>query len=203
MMRLFQCFIFFLFGFSSVFCQPANDNFSDRVAISSIPVSFEVDNQSATTEPDDLAAYRSLWWKFTPDKSGNHYITMGPVYSPYLVFGVYTGNSINTLVLQSGKLQGGSPPYTRVYEYALTAGVEYTILFGSSRSWDRQDLIVEISDNEAPQVSITNPIGTSVYYAGDQLELRVNATDVDGSITRVDYYIGSHVLGAPDASSST
>lgn len=196
-------FISLLLICKAVTSQPANDLFADRTLIPSIPATVDGDNTDATTEAGDPATYRSIWWKFTPLQTGSYYFTINPVYSPYLVFGVYTGSLLVDLEPLSGISQSGMPPYTVKRKYELTAGIEYSILVGSSRSWDTQDLSITISQNRAPEVSLTNPDGNVVYYAGKELELQVDVNDPDGSIARVDYYFGPHVQGTPDISSTT
>jgi endoglucanase len=54
--------------------------------------------------------------------------------------------------------------------------------------------------NVAPTVSVTSPANNSSFNAGANISITANAADSDGSITKVDFYQGTTLLGS-DASS--
>lgn len=54
--------------------------------------------------------------------------------------------------------------------------------------------------NAAPQVSITSPSNAASFSAGSSISINANATDSDGSISKVEFFNGSTKLGE-DASS--
>ena len=49
--------------------------------------------------------------------------------------------------------------------------------------------------NNLPQVSITSPANNSTYVAGSSVTINANATDSDGSISRVEFFSGTTKLG--------
>lgn len=50
--------------------------------------------------------------------------------------------------------------------------------------------------NTPPTVDWTAPAAGAVFYQGENVYLTVNATDADGSVTRVDFLIDSQVVGS-------
>jgi len=59
----------------------------------------------------------------------------------------------------------------------------------------------QVDNNTPPSIQITNPTTTGTYYANQNISLEVTASDVGGSVTRVDYYDGANTT--PIASSTT
>ncbi|MDX5437730.1 MAG: Ig-like domain-containing protein, partial [Pontibacter sp.] len=49
--------------------------------------------------------------------------------------------------------------------------------------------------NQAPAIAITSPTANTTVAAGTTIEIKANATDNDGSITKVEFYQGSVKLG--------
>lgn len=49
--------------------------------------------------------------------------------------------------------------------------------------------------NQPPSVSLTSPASGAIFTAPASITLSANASDVDGTITRVDFYAGSTLLG--------
>ena len=172
--------------------QPVNDHFVNRTLIPSAPATVTGNTTGSTLEAGDPMTGRSIWWKFTPQVSGSYFISAYPDYTPYFRMHVYTGSSIDALVMQTGELINNVPTYTWMEKFELTADVEYSILIGSERDWDQDAVTLTVTRNSPPSVSITNPTASEQTYHGHQLELQVNASDSDGSIARVDYYFSSH-----------
>ena len=52
----------------------------------------------------------------------------------------------------------------------------------------------------APQVSLTVPTNGSTFVAGDNITLAATASDSNGSVTRVDFYQGTSLLGTDTSS---
>lgn len=78
----------------------------------------------------------------------------------------------------------------RVYNSALTAS-EIAALAGMARG---------TPTNQPPSVSLTAPASGAVFTAPASITLSATASDVDGTIARVDFYTGTTLLGS-DASS--
>jgi M6 family metalloprotease-like protein len=92
--------------------------------------------------------------------------------------------------------------FTAPYSYTwsnVPAGV-YNITalaidnLGASASSTRNNIAVV--GNTAPTVSITSPVTNQSYTAPATIYIDVIATDADGSITKVDFYNGSTLLGS-------
>jgi ribosomal protein L21E len=54
--------------------------------------------------------------------------------------------------------------------------------------------IVDTS-NLAPTVSITGPAANAQFTQGDNINITANASDIDGTITKVEFFIGNTLLG--------
>lgn len=53
--------------------------------------------------------------------------------------------------------------------------------------------------NQAPSVSLTAPAGGAVYNESDVVSLTASASDSDGSITKVEFFVGSVAAGTDDS----
>ncbi|UZR92527.1 Ig-like domain-containing protein [Chondrinema litorale] len=49
--------------------------------------------------------------------------------------------------------------------------------------------------NIKPEISITSPGSGNAFYASDDLEFTVNASDTDGEVVKVEYYSGEKLIG--------
>lgn len=76
--------------------------------------------------------------------------------------------------------------------YAITAIA--TDNSGSSAASSAANVSVNLPNN-LPVVEMTAPVGGLTFPAGLSLILSANATDIDGSITKVDFYAGASLLG--------
>ena len=52
-----------------------------------------------------------------------------------------------------------------------------------------------ILKNIKPEISITSPGSGNAFYASDDLEFTVNASDADGEVVKVEYYSGEKLIG--------
>ena len=50
-------------------------------------------------------------------------------------------------------------------------------------------------DNQPPQASLTAPTNGSTYTAGDSVLLQANASDNDGTISKIDFYVSNTLVG--------
>lgn len=53
--------------------------------------------------------------------------------------------------------------------------------------------------NQAPIVSLTSPTANSTYTFGSSVSLTANAADTDGTISKVEFYAGTTLIGTDDA----
>ena len=117
------------------------------------------------------AIHFSVFSQFIPVRSGSYRTTL-IVFSDSLVVSPEISN------LEMG-----------VYQCRLTANDgTYT---------SQSDVLIIVTDlaNLVPYVSITTPANNSSYYEGKSVTLGVNATDLDGTISMVEYFSGDIKLG--------
>jgi len=60
--------------------------------------------------------------------------------------------------------------------------------------------VTTVAANRPPSVTMTAPVSGSSYQSPATLTLTANATDTDGSVTRVDFYAGATNIGSDTAS---
>lgn len=59
--------------------------------------------------------------------------------------------------------------------------------------------VTNATNNLPPEINLTNPTSTSQIRANDNLTLAASATDKDGSISQVDFYIDDSLVGSDTA----
>jgi hypothetical protein len=59
---------------------------------------------------------------------------------------------------------------------------------------------VTIEINAAPQVTLTSPSDGAIISIGANVTVSANASDNDGTVTRVDFYLGTNLLGSDQSS---
>jgi hypothetical protein len=64
-------------------------------------------------------------------------------------------------------------------------------------------VFIEGTANQAPVVSISSPANGSTFYAGDQININVTASDPDGTVSKVEFYQGTTLIGNDDTSPYT
>ncbi len=90
-----------------------------------------------------------------------------------------------------------SPPYT--YDWKGILAGTYTI---TAKAYDNlnaftvsSEVTITVKDNVLPIVSITTPVNGTTAIAPANFTIKVNASDSDGSITKVEFYEGTKLLG--------
>ncbi len=95
-------------------------------------------------------------------------------------------------------------PYTLALSSVAAGGYSYT-----AKAYDNQSavttsaaiaLTVNAAANALPTVSITAPAGGSVFTAPAAITLTANAVDSDGTVSKVDFYDGTTLLGTDTTS---
>ena len=86
----------------------------------------------------------------------------------------------------------GTGRYVRIYGTARTTGYGYSIfeleVYGTLNN----------GSNIAPSISITSPANNTSYTAPASIIINANATDTDGTISKVEFYNGVALLGSDD-----
>ena len=130
---------------------PANDNIANAVALSAQSGSTSGSNVSATKDEGNLGGYASVWWKWTPSKSGTAaFDTEGSSFDTTLT--VYTRHSSGTYKLERENNDATiGVSHSRV-EFEAAAGTTYYVAVGGvsgktgsiKLKWDLQ--VVQKSD---------------------------------------------------------
>jgi hypothetical protein len=189
-----------------VYVSPPNDNFANRTPITSVPATVYGTNTSASREPGepdhagDAFAGSSVWWSWTSPFNGYITISADMVrssiygYHSDALLGVYTGTSVSNLtsVASSTSVYGGPAQVS----FMAVAGVSYQIAVDSeyyeNPYYFRQTVTLKLMPTRPPSVSITSPMNGSMFVAPANITITANATDNDGSISRVDFYMGTN-----------
>ncbi len=95
--------------------------------------------------------------------------------------------------------EDASAPYT--YEWINVAAGSYAIIAkaydneGTTATSSVSITVNGIGGNELPVVSITSPQNDATFTAGSTINITTDASDTDGTITRVEFYNGDVMLG--------
>lgn len=84
----------------------------------------------------------------------------------------------------------------------LAAGIykcKLTVSDGTYSAIDEVFIIVSASGNAAPSVSITSPVNGASYIQGTPISINATASDLDGTITLVEFYNGTVKIGEATA----
>jgi beta-glucanase (GH16 family) len=91
----------------------------------------------------------------------------------------------------------------RVTTSSLTAGQKVMRVVIDTGNFNLNNLtftsITNVS-NIPPVISITDPVNNSSYTSGSTITLTANASDTDGSVSKVEFYNGSTLLGTDNTS---
>lgn len=86
-------------------------------------------------------------------------------------------------------------------EVELSQG-EYVLKFLANQggfNFDEISFSEVIAVNQAPTVTIINPSNNSVFTSPTSVTITANAQDVDGGVTKVEFYNGSQLLGTDNS----
>lgn len=171
-----------------------NDEFTNRVTISTLPYHFEGSVDGATSESGEplpsAGAIQTLWWEFIPTNTGVLTVTVqAPQFSPRIA--LYEGSELGSLVATF-------PTTTSPLTFTLLSGRHYVLQLASgSVSVGNFTLDTEYVDTfleAAPNDSFTNSIhleGASVAVAGNNAVASMELNEVPplaGSVGRTVWY---------------
>jgi len=98
--------------------------------------------------------------------------------------------------------QSTSSPYT--YSWTNVGAGTYTI---TAKAYDNLGLAttssaitVQVNGNQNPTVSITSPANNASFISPATIAINATASDVDGTVTKVDFYNGGTLLGTDNSS---
>ncbi|HYC56145.1 MAG TPA: thrombospondin type 3 repeat-containing protein [Candidatus Binatia bacterium] len=158
---LFSSVAFVALGTSApALAQPANDNFANRLTISSTPYTNSQDTSSATVEPDEQTEMcggegGSIWYRYTPSGTGTVIAdTNGSSFDTVLT--VFTGSSLSNLVAYAcnddwGSLQSYMP-------FHVQSGTTYYIRVNGYNG-ARGSVVFHLSSRVQPQFTQCPRVG--------------------------------------------
>jgi hypothetical protein len=105
----------------------------------------------------------------------------------------------------NGTLSGTAPnvTYTPNPNYFGTDGFTFKVNDGALFSTPATVSLTVTSVNDAPTVSLTGPTNGAVYTAPAMIAFSAFAADIDGSVSKVEFYNGATMLGADTTSPYT
>src|SRR5690606_34053951 len=83
----------------------------------------------------------------------------------------------------------------------LTEGIykcRLTVSDGTYSANDEVLILVSASGNSSPSVSVSSPVNGASYVQGAAIAITAAASDLDGTITLVEFYSGTLTIGEDD-----
>jgi hypothetical protein len=191
----------------TVYVRPPNDNFANRIPITSVPATVYGSNYGATKEPGEPnhagdPGGASVWWSWTAPFSGSITISVSPIVGdwinpgppccsggPEVALGVYTGSSVSNLI----PVASSESALAQVC-FVATAGTTYQIAVDGAGGASGAG-ILRLIPTQPPSVSISSPTNGEVINV-PYLSIVADSVDTDGSVSRVDFYDNSNYCGS-------
>ncbi len=172
---------------------PANDYFSNRLALTGTPARMTGDLLHASSEPGEFfgAGARSVWWRWTAPTTRIY--TVVPAFSYPATTYVYTGTNLNQLA-PVPRAAGGS------YTFMGEAGTSYQIAIAGVPGSYQLLFDASIVPNDIPLVSIVSPTNGQRLLAGEPVPVTIHAQDSDGLITGMTCGYFDRLTGGADVS---
>ena len=173
--------------------RPVNDAFARRIAFTGAFVSVTGTLANASSEPDEPSGTRSasVWWSWTAPSSGTFTFTVMSDSDFYPTLALFSGASLNTLIeIARPAAEGFGANYsTRVVIHA-EAGTVYPIAVSTDSygGWCK----LSVAKTVPPEVTITSPVPEASFIVGEPVTFAATASDVDGSVRRVDFVLDDY-----------
>jgi pectate lyase len=106
----------------------------------------------------------------------------------------------NIFTNTSGNTEGKGTSFTPPYSLTITSASQVETLVRNGAGATLTAPTCNITENKLPAVSITSPANQATYNAPASVSIDVNASDPDGSISKVEFYNGNQVLGTDNTS---
>lgn len=183
--------------------RPPNDNFENRTRILGASVVVTGSNENSTKqngEPDHAgyAGGQSVWWSWTAPSNG--VVTMTADLSTswgyrfgYPLLGVYTGTSVSNLVAVADNVANYYGDTVQV-SFTAATGTTYHIAVDDCSGYTG-DMTLKVIPTHPPVVSIVSPTNDSVFISPSTVSVTASATDVDGRISQVDFFMYNTRIG--------
>lgn len=160
---------------------------NDALDFTTAPVSITV------TEPGPQAPTVSL----TTPADGATYIT-GDTVSVAANASDSDGSVASVEFFVNGNSVGidSSAPYTTSWTAGTGSHVISAVATDNEGySASAESNVVVSEPNNPPQISLNTPLDGSVYQAGDSVNLQASASDAEGGVTQVEFYVGGVKVG--------
>jgi hypothetical protein len=173
---------------------PPNDAFADRIPLHGAPLTFMGNSDAATAEDGEPGMHRSTWWSWTPAMTGPHAIRAVAPDGGSAGFTVYRGSAIEELVPVVASSLVWTAPSSHL-RFDADVGAVYAIALHGGFG----DVTVQILPTTPPEVAIVHPQENDRLSYGSMLRVEIEASDAEGTLTRVDLYRGSARIGSLEA----
>lgn len=172
---------------------PANDDFADRIPLSGAPTSGLSNTREATFETGIFDAKQSVWWSWIAPETRAYTIEGVSVDQGFSSsVGVFTGTDLPSLVEIASTKENILPYIARVVISAV-AGVEYSMRVGTESGLGG-NAELRIQPGSPPEANITHPTYNNTFFVDTPITLQVDASDSDGTISKVDFYIDFNII---------
>jgi hypothetical protein len=107
------------------------------------------------------------------------------------------GTVIKVEFYQGSTLLGQSTtaPYSFTWNSPSTGNYNLTAKATDNNGGTTVSDTIKITVNTLPTIAISSPVDLAAFTAGTDLTIDVNATDLDGTVAKVEFYQGSTLLG--------
>ncbi len=171
---------------------------SDGVTTTSVPVSVTV-NSATNTAPSVALSSPAAGASFTAPANITVNATASDTDGTVARVEFYRGT---TLIASDT-----TSPYSAVWTGATAGTYSLTARAfdddGASRTSTAVSITVTAAANQLPTVSITSPIAGQSFTAPASLSIAAAASDTDGTVTGVDFYVGTQLVGSDTSSPYT
>lgn len=162
---------------------PANNDFANGVALVGSPTSVMGYNRGASPEAGENYGYprpgKSVWYSWTAPASATFVAEAKGNVGFYPIVTVATGSSVAALSIVAGGYGG-------LASFSATAGQVYRIsVDGSYYSFPFEGGF-KLTIGQPPTIAFTAPANYSTFAPGSTINLQINATDPDGTVSKVE-----------------
>ena len=167
---------------------PPNDNFANRIPLTGLGITTFGYNASATSESGEPGYpwRNSVWWSWTAPMSG--LVAVGAEGTTgWQNVQVFTGTSLSNLTAVTSV---NGPFYYSGFAFYAVAGTIYQIQVSGDPGGIR--LVI----TAPPTLTVTSPQDGVAFPPPANITISASATDSDGSISNLEFYTESGLLGS-------
>ena len=170
--------------------RPANDDFAQRIELTGASLVATGTTAYATSEPGEPTPGNSVWWAWTAPASGPVTIALTQAEN-YAYLTVYSGGSLSNLT-QVAQLVNDDVWLPRWLTFNAQAGTNYKIAALSYGG----PIAFRVAMSQPPAVILRSPTNESVVLFGTTVTFAAEASDPEGALSRVDFYVDFSLVGS-------